>query len=389
MVTGKPSPYRTLFRALMVLAILYVFLVAIKSLGGSLKMLGGERMEGLVAMADNPFIGLVIGILVTSIIQSSSTTTSIVVGMVGSGQLTVEHAVPIIMGANIGTTVTNTLVALTSIGRRDEFRLAISAATMHDFFNILVVVVLLPFEIAFHSLTRLAEFVASFLKGAWGFGGEEPSTFQMALKWGSAQLKALSAGLVNLAGPTQHEFWTAILFGILAIVLIFVSLYLLVRVLKSLMLSRVEILLDKYLGGTGVFALFIGFLVTALVQSSSVTTSTIVPVVAAGVIALDHAFPITLGANVGTTVTALLAALAADKPEGLTIAVAHFLFNVIGILIFYPLPQTRRIPLGMAKWMGGIAYRSRTAAIAFVALTFFIIPTLFIFVWRLVENWLG
>lgn len=383
---GSPR-HRIVIRALTVVVILYVFLVAIKSLGGSLKMIGIEEMKALVAMAANPFIGLVIGILVTSVIQSSSTTTSIVVGMVGVGQLTVAQAVPIIMGANIGTTVTNTLVALSSIGRREEFRLAIAAATMHDFFNILVVAVLLPFEIAFKFLSRAAEMVSAPLQGMLGLGSDEPSAFQASLKWGSAQLKALSKAVIKLFHVPNPDFWTALLLGILAVVLIFISLYLLVRVLKSLMLTRVEILLDKYLGGTGIFALFIGFLVTALVQSSSVTTSTIVPVVAAGVIALEHAFPITLGANVGTTVTALLASLAADKPEGLTIAVAHLLFNIIGILIFYPLPQTRKIPLGMAKWMGDIAYRSRTAAVAFVILTFFAIPTLFIFVWKAVEKW--
>jgi sodium-dependent phosphate cotransporter len=120
-----------------------------------------------------------------------------------------------------------------------------------------------------------------------------------------------------------------------------------------------------------------------------VTTSTLVPVVAAGIITIEAAFPITLGANVGTTVTAILASLAAEHPEGLTIALAHLLFNIFGILIFYPLPRMRAIPLGLAHWLGDLAYRSRTKCLVILTCIFFVLPTLFIGLWRLAQGIFG
>ncbi|KPL08618.1 hypothetical protein AMJ85_08345 [candidate division BRC1 bacterium SM23_51] len=365
----------------MVLAVLLLFLVAIKSLGSALKDLGEERLFSLIAATKNPFVGLAVGILVTSIIQSSSVTTSMAVGLVGSGQMEVVNAVPIIMGANIGTTVTNTIVALTSVGRRDEFRLAMSAATMHDFFNVLTVIILFPFEIAFGLLSRSAEFASSLVEGLWTRTYESP--FQELLKWGSGRIRAFSGFVVEKLGVTEVELWSALLMVFLSVALILLALFLLVRLLKSLMLRRVEILLNKYLGGTGLLALAIGLIVTALVQSSSVTTSTLVPLVAAGVLALERAFPITLGANLGTTVTALIASVAADRPEGLTIALAHFLFNLTGILIFFPFPRMRAIPLSLARFVGNLAYRSRTRALAYSACLFFALPTVLIILWEL------
>ena len=114
---------------------LYLFLVSIGLMGTAFKGFGKGFAENLIRTTSNPFVGLFVGILATSLVQSSSTTTSIVVGMVGSGVITVSSGVYIVMGANIGTTVTNTLVSLGHFTRRDEFRRAVGAATVHDFFN--------------------------------------------------------------------------------------------------------------------------------------------------------------------------------------------------------------------------------------------------------------
>lgn len=381
MEADRTSTARAIIRVALVIVALLLFLTAIKSLGGALKLLGQERLMSLIGLTDNPFIGLAVGILVTSIIQSSSTTTSIVVGLVGCGEMSVVNAVPIVMGANIGTTVTNTLVALTTIGRREDFRLAMGAATMHDFFNLLTVAILFPLQIMFNILGRSAEFASQFVRGLWTTSYNSP--FQDFLHWGAHKIEGLSRFIVRGFGGQNEEFWSAILMAFFSLVLILFALFLLVKVLKSLMLRRVEILLDRYLGGMGILALMIGVVVTALVQSSSVTTSTLVPLVAAGVIQMERAFPITLGANLGTTVTALIASVAADKPEGLTIALAHFLFNLLGILIFFPIPRMRQIPLGMARYIGELAYRSRARALAYSGCIFFGLPTVLIVLWEL------
>jgi sodium-dependent phosphate cotransporter len=107
-----------------------------------------------------------------------------------------------------------------------------------------------------------------------------------------------------------------------------------------------------------------------------------VPLAGAGIITLERAFPVTLGANVGTTVTALLAALAVSGPNahfGVAIALTHFLFNVLGILLVYPIPAIRRLPLGAARTLAGFAVTNKYAALVYVSLLFYGVPALFAF----------
>ena len=122
-----------------------------------------------------------------------------------------------------------------------------------------------------------------------------------------------------------------------------------------------------------------GLLMTVAVQSSSITTSILVPLVAAGVLSLRNAFPVTLGANVGTTITALLASIAADSPDALVIAMVHLVFNLLGILIFYPWPPLRRIPLLLATHTARAAVRRKTLVAGYVIGLFIIFPLVLLF----------
>ena len=158
----------TLLKVAAVIGLLYFFLVSIGLMGAAFKGFGKGFAHALIETTSNPFIGLFIGIFATSIVQSSSTTTSIVVGMVASEVLTIPNAIPIIMGANIGTTVTNTLVSLGHVSRRDEFRRAIAAATVHDFFNLICVAVLFPIELATGYLEKSATHLEKLFEGAGG-----------------------------------------------------------------------------------------------------------------------------------------------------------------------------------------------------------------------------
>jgi sodium-dependent phosphate cotransporter len=118
--------------------------------------------------------------------------------------------------------------------------------------------------------------------------------------------------------------------------------------------------------------------VTATVQSSSATTSLIVPLAGTGVLSLRQIFPYTLGANVGTTITAILASFSTGSPAAVTVAFAHLSFNILGIAIYYPL---KALPLWLAKYAGRIAARSKrnsaAAIVLFVALIF--LPLLYVF----------
>ena len=124
-------------------------------------------------------------------------------------------------------------------------------------------------------------------------------------------------------------------------------------------------------------AVIVGILLTIMVQSSSITTSTLVPLAGAGLLSLRQVYPITLGANIGTTVTALLASMAVDGDTAMVarqIALVHLLFNLSGILIWY-VPQTlREIPLRMAEWMAEFATRSKRWAVAYVFGVFYGLP---------------
>ena len=135
----------------------------------------------------------------------------------------------------------------------------------------------------------------------------------------------------------------------------------------------------RALGGRGITAMVVGILVTVMVQSSSVTTSLLIPFAAAGVLTLRQAFPVTLGANIGTTVTALAASLAVSGENavaGCTIAIVHLLFNVIGVVMIYPVPAIREVPLRMAERLAEIASQSKPKAIAYVGGVFYGAPAL-------------
>lgn len=114
-----------------------------------------------------------------------------------------------------------------------------------------------------------------------------------------------------------------------------------------------------------------------LVQSSSVFTSTLTPLVGVGVVSLDRMFPLTLGANIGTCVTGILAALANPAkaiPLALQIALCHLFFNLSGTLLFYPIPPMRKLPINLAKGLGNITAKYRWFSILYLILMFIILP---------------
>ncbi|PVV27838.1 MAG: sodium:phosphate symporter, partial [gamma proteobacterium symbiont of Ctena orbiculata] len=144
--------------------LVYLLLVAVGMIGSGFKMAAGPQAKELFEFASNPITALVIGVLATALIQSSSTVTSIIVGLVAGG-MPVEIAIPMVMGANIGTTVTNTIVSLGMVRQGEAFRRAFAAATIHDFFNVLSVVIFLPLEVMFGFLEKMGAYMANLMVG--------------------------------------------------------------------------------------------------------------------------------------------------------------------------------------------------------------------------------
>ncbi|MCK4632060.1 MAG: Na/Pi symporter [candidate division Zixibacteria bacterium] len=362
--TNPVSIRSILLKVALILGLLYLFIISITLLGGAFKLFGKGFAEAIFSATSNPMLGLMIGILATAIIQSSSTTTSIIVGLVASGVLPFELTIPMLMGANIGTSVTNTIVSLGHISRGEEFERAFGGAMLHDFFNVCSVIVLLPLEISFGLISKSAHVVEGVFAD---FGG---LTFASPLK---AISKPVATWLIHLTGDSA---WFSV---ILAMILLFVALRYIVVVLKSMVLARVEKFFQRYIFRTPALSFILGIMITATVQSSSITTSLVVPLIGAGVITLVQIYPYMLGANVGTTITAFLASFATGSPDAISVAFAHLIFNTYGIAIFWPL---KRIPIWMAKTIGRLSGKSKLVPIIYVLVFFFVIPGIILYFTR-------
>jgi sodium-dependent phosphate cotransporter len=346
-------------RLLFLCVLIYGFLVSIGTLGKSFKMFSGGFVDSIIEGATNPVVGLFEGILATTLLQSSSTTTSIVVALVASGSMSVESAIFVVMGANIGTSVTNTLVSLGHIGRSSEFNRAFAASTVHDFFNIMAVVLLFPIQMATGILTHLATLLTDAFSTVGGLTFTSP-------------LKAATGPVVDWAAHLcEGRAWLLLVASLL---LLFFCLRYLVVTLKSLVMSRVEAFFDTVIFKNAGRAMLLGLMLTAMVQSSSITTSLVVPLAGAGILTLEQIFPYTLGANVGTTLTAILAALATGEITAVSVAFGHLVFNVCGIGAVWPVQAVRRIPLRMARGLAGVALRNRWLPVVYLIVMFYLLP---------------
>ena len=361
---------------LVLAAALYALLVAVGVVGKGFRLAfgGAEGIGDLFEFATNPFIGLVLGILATAMIQSSSTVTSIIVGLVAGG-MPIAMAIPMVMGANVGTTVTNTLVSFGHIKRPAEFRKAFAAATIHDFFNLLSIAIFLPLELAFGLIEKLSGALGHVVESIGTVDAGGKGVFKTVIGAGTEFVESLAAPLPDV--------WAGSVLIVGGIALILVSILYLGNALKTVFVGRARRILQAAVARGPVTGICSGTLVTVLVQSSSTTTSIIVPLAGSGVIGLRHAYPFTLGANIGTTVTALLAATAIAGPTHAVahqIAIAHFLYNLLGVAVIYSIPWLREIPIAGAEWIARLGSERKWAAMAYILSVFFGIPGALVYV---------
>ncbi|NJO02551.1 MAG: Na/Pi symporter [Bacteroidia bacterium] len=346
--------------------LIIVFLVSVQWMVLAFEALPTDILGPIITGTSHPFIGFFIGLLFTAVVQSSATSTVVVVAAVAAGIVRLDNAVFLVMGANMGSTVTSTLVSLGHVTRKKEFRKAIAVATLHDFFNILTALILLPLEYYFGLLSHLAVGMAV------PFGSRGAQVFFYYFDPFHWLPPVITGTIVTF---TQVH---ALLTLVLAMVLMFFSLHFISEIFKKILLGDSPNQVEKYLFDTSFKSLLLGIFSTALVQSNSLISSLIIPTVAINRLSLKRTFPFLMGANLGSTLIALLAAL--SKPDAaISIACAHILFNVIGILIFYPVQAIRNIPIRMARRLGKATMRNRVVGFAYVILTFFIIPFFLIY----------
>jgi sodium-dependent phosphate cotransporter len=359
-----PISYSKITPAIITLFGLLFFMFSIDLLTVSMTNLNSDFATELFVATNNPFVGLFIGLLMTALIQSSSTVTAMVVAVVASGALTLGQAVPVVMGANIGTTITSTLVAFSFIMKRNVFKKALAAGVLHDIFNILTVMVLFPLEVYFGFLSESASYLtATFFDLGDDFNGNYSYNvlFTRPLTlWVLALLK------------------NPVLALILAVILVFVSIKFLSKsVMKAFMSDNLN-KINRHIFQKPILAFVYGAFFTAAVQSSTVTTSIMVPAVANRKVSLIKAFPFIIGANMGTTITAIIAAIY-KTDAAISLAIVHVLFNLLGATLFMPFAAIRNIPVKIATFLGNESIRNRFVGFAYILLTFFIIPFLLIY----------
>lgn len=344
---------------------MYLLLLGVSLVGAGFKIVSGgtEGALEIFAFASNPLVGVILGVLATALVQSSSTVSSVIVGLVAGG-VPVSMAVPMIMGANMGTTITNTIVSLGNLGDRTAFKRSFQAATVHDFFNLFSIFIFLPIEMLFKPLERSALALSELLVDA---GSASPSN----LNFVGAMTKPTTNFLTELTSALPFSGYIAIVLGI---GLIMASVILLGKVLQTRMTGKARDILTYAVGRDPLTGVASGTAMTVLVQSSSTTTSLVVPLAGAGVLTTKQVFPFTMGANIGTCITALLAATGANQPEALQIALVHLLYNVFGVVLFLVVPWLKTLPVRSAEWLGELTERNRAYALVYLLLVFFVLP---------------
>ena len=371
---GGISPRtRSVLDWLTVAGCVYVLIAAVGIIGSGFSLAVGDQAAELFSFASNPLVGLMIGVVATALIQSSTTTTATTVGLVAGG-LPLEIAVPIILGANIGTTLTNTLVSFAMVRDREQFRRGFAAATVHDMFNLLAVVIFVPLEMMFGLLERLAT------AGAGALSGADAGVVADVFGGVGSLVNGATTPLTYLVGAGAGWLpgvWAGVVMIVVGIVMILAVITLIGRKLKALLVGRAQQILHTAMGRGPLSSIGSGFLVTAMVQSSTTATSLMVPLAGSGALTLRQIYPFTLGANIGTTLTALIASFAFDgelATIALTAGLVHFIYNVLAVALIFGLPGLRYLPVRGAQWLADLATRRKLYAVAWVLGVFLALP---------------
>lgn len=348
-----------LIKGLGIILAILGFFTAIQFMGISFQSIGSDFSQNFEIAFSNPAIGLFIGLLGTAILQSSSTTTSMAVAAVAAGSIPMENAIPIVMGANIGTTLTSTIVSMSYVTKTAEFKKAVSAGTCHDIFNVLTCIVLFPLELNYGLLSNLSHSMAS-----W---------FEIANTSETVHEKFFIYQFLDNIGKTLVSWMGGYLLLIISILMLFGTVKAISNISYKQLIGTTRSRFEAIAFQNTFRAFGWGFLTTAIIQSSSITTSLIVPLVATGKVTIRRAFQFVVGANIGTTITAILAALFKSE-AAMSLAFAHFLFNLTGTLLFIGVPFIRQLPIYLSNRLGSVALKYKISAFAYILLLFFVLP---------------
>lgn len=359
-----------------VVATIAVMFVAVYLILDGASGVGSGAVARLFDLATNPIIGVLIGIVAAASLQSSTTVTALTVAAVGTGGVSVPVAIPIILGANIGTTLTPLLVAFSFVGDRGNFRRAFAAASLHSSFNLVFVMVAFALELAFHPLRSFTGWVSETLLGE---GSQHTPTGNVVLELVSPIIDTI--GFRGWLGDVFPSGVAPVMSILIGTVLIMVSMRVLSSLLSTLTAAKTRTLMERSSGSSEALGLFSGAAATALTQASSVVISSLLPFSVTQSLRQREILAITLGANVGTTLTALLTALAVPGSMGsfaVQAALVHVAFNLGSCLLVFFLKPLRSMLFAMAEFSGRIASRSYSLTAGLIAGGYLALPVVII-----------
>lgn len=348
--------YKALFKLILSL---YLFIFSIELLKNAALILG-KNLINVISIIDNPLNALGTGWFLASIFQSSGTITTLTATLTGIGILALSTAIFIVMGANIGTTITSTIVSFfMKTKKRRDFRHGFEIALANGIYRILFITLFFIIEILFHPLEKFGYFISSNIKET------------LLVKYTPNLIDFLVGPLINLF--TKYNPYLNL---ILAFFILFFILNLLTRSILEVLggEKNARKIISKYFK-TPTRSLLIGILLTAILFSSSITISLLVPLTVLRLLNLKKAIPFILGANIGTGTDTLLAALIIAKPLAIALALIYILIDVIGVLIF--LPNTNLI-FKITKFISKrVLHVSRKKVLLFL-IAFILIPIILI-----------
>ncbi|GLD93057.1 hypothetical protein PINS_up001649 [Pythium insidiosum] len=298
------------------------------------------------------------------------------------------------MGANIGTCVTCILVAFAQVSNRRHFERAIAAAITHDMYNVWSVIVMFPIEELFHPLEKLSRAMSNARTNQGAFANPIETIVraltERLLVVDKSSIYAIATGQRACGsdisflegGAFAHSDLSDQAIGILVMVLglivLAAALSTLIRMMARVFLGATKRVIAEALDCNGYLNILIGTALTFAVHSSTLVTSTLTPMAGLGVVTQEQVYPLVIGANLGTTATALLASLVTGKKDAVAIALVHFWFNVFGIFLFYPIAVTRKPILEPARQIAQWSAAWPLVAVVFVLMSFLGIPLIFV-----------
>ncbi|EYC03513.1 hypothetical protein Y032_0093g2633 [Ancylostoma ceylanicum] len=401
--------------------ILFLYICSLSNLSTAFSLLGSRGLGKAIKaspLINDPISAVVVGMLATVVLQSATTTTNVLVGMVAADMITVHEAIPVMIGSELGGTLVNAIVSLAYSGKPEQFRRAFAAATLGDVFNICCIFVILPLELATGFIEEFSWLIVDPLIAEQGISFKTLDLLtdpvnRMVLEVNEAELRnatidddyfapdhsfvyrcVFKNGSRIYKCPYTHLFayssfsdsligWIVLVISIAVLVFCLIGIvYLIQTLLKGPLAKYVRGLLSRECPGrwrpcTGYTVMLVGLIITLAIQSNNIFNSSLTPLVGSGVISLEQMYPLILGANIGGSFSAVLAALTADGSrfeKTLHMAVCQVLYNIIGTFMFYLIPWTRKLPTFLARRLGEITDQYRWFIVVFILMFFVLIP---------------